>query len=197
VDYNHFAQARTPGLSVPEDLVTLFAEGRPLAGYIGALARWFDYPLLEAVARKRSDWHFILVGPDHDHTLPEYLINLPNVHWSGVKPYQDLPAYLRCFTAGLIPFQLNAITHATSPIKLYEYMAAGKPVVSTPIHEATRVAEVLLAKDADEFAAQLNQAVDLNRDEGYLRRSDELARLNTWEARARQILDGLHASPRS
>jgi hypothetical protein len=191
VDYEHFAQARNVHLAPPEDLEALLADGKPLAGYMGALARWFDYPLLEAVAKARLDWRFILIGPDHDQTLPENLLALPNVHWLGAKPYQELPAYLRCFSAALIPFQLNPVTHATSPLKLYEYMAAGNPVISTSIHEATHIPGVLLAKDADEFAGQLDQARVLSVDATYLAQSDEIARQNTWEKRTRQIIDAL------
>ena len=191
VDNEHFAQARSAHIQPPADLAELLTDGKPLAGYIGALARWFDYPLLEAVSRERPDWHFVLIGPDHDQTLPEQLLALPNVHWLGQKPYQQLPAYLHFFSAALIPFRLNPITHAASPIKLFEYMAAGKAVVSTPIHEATRLPGVLLACNAAEFAAQLDQARLLNTDTGYLAQSTELARQNTWEIRARQIIDAL------
>lgn len=192
VDYDHFARSRNARLVPPDDLIELLADGKPLAGYVGALARWLDYTLLEAVARKRSDWYFILIGPDHDRTLPDALLGLPNVRWLGPKPYQELPAYLNSFSAALIPFHLNAITHATSPLKLYEYMAAGKPVISTPIYEATRIPGVLLAQDANEFASQLNLAMILSTDADYLALSESIARQNTWEKRARQIIDALN-----
>ena len=191
VDYEHFAQARNPQLPPPEDLAALIAEGKPLAGYVGALARWFDYTLLEKTASARPDWNFVLIGPDHDQTLPESCLSLPNVHWLGARPYQALPAYLRCFSAALIPFQLNPITHATSPLKLYEYMAAGKPVISTPIQEAARTPGVLLAQDAGEFAEQLERARLLSLDADYLAQIDEVARQNTWERRAKQIIEAL------
>jgi hypothetical protein len=195
VDYEHFCQARRPDLPVPDDLKALVNEGKPLAGYVGALARWLDYDLLEATAVNRPDWHIVLIGPDHDQTLPDGLRSRVNVHWIGAKPYQDLPAYLKTFSAALIPFKLNPITHATSPVKLYEYLAAGKPVISTPIHEATHLPEVLLAQSAEEFSACLDKAGELSNNPEYLSRLDQIARQNTWDRRARQIIETLPHEP--
>ena len=191
VDYEHFAQARQAQLQAPGDLAML-VQDKPIAGYIGALARWLDYSLLEELAQKRPDWQFVLVGPDHDRTLPASLLKLPNMLWLGAKSYAELPAYLKAFTAALIPFHLNQVTHAVSPLKLFEYMAAGKPVISTPILEATHIPGVLLANNADEFSAHLDQAILLKQDAAYLEQSDLIARQNTWEQRAQVVMDALY-----
>jgi glycosyltransferase involved in cell wall biosynthesis len=95
---------------------------------------------------------------------------------------------LRHFDVATIPFRLNAITHATSPLKLFEYMAACKPVVITPMQESMRYAGVLVARDALEFSAQLDRALEMRHDQTYLATLKRVAQENTWEARARQIL---------
>jgi glycosyltransferase involved in cell wall biosynthesis len=197
VDYDFFARARERSAGdPPADLAPILALGKPLIGYYGALARWFDFDLLAGVASLRPRYEFVLIGPDYDGTLEPRLRGLgTNVHWLGPKPYQALPDYLRAFAVATIPFQVNAITHATSPLKLFEYMAAGKPVVITPMRESLRYPGVLAGADAPSFAAQLDRALELRSDAAYLETIDRVARENTWEARARQILAALSSPP--
>jgi glycosyltransferase involved in cell wall biosynthesis len=190
VSYQHFAGVclGDGDQPVPDDLLPILAEERPIVGYYGALAEWFDYALLGQVAEARSDLSFLLIGPDYDSTLPPDLVAMPNVFWLDARPYATLPAYLRYFDVATIPFRLNAITHATSPLKLFEYMAACKPVVITPMQESMRYAGVLVARDALEFSAQLDRALEMRHDQTYLATLKRVAQENTWEARARQIL---------
>ncbi len=191
VDYEHFTAARhqkTP----PDDLAPILAKGIPIIGYYGALARWFDYRLFSAVAGSRPDLNFVLIGLDYDGSLnPSGLLDLPNVHWLGQKPYADLPCYLHFFDVATIPFELSHITHTTSPLKLFEYMAGGKPVVATPMQESLRFEGVLTASNPDEFSTQLDHALTLNSSPDYQATIDSVARSNTWEARARQIIEAL------
>ncbi len=195
VDYPHFATARDDG-DPPADLVPLIEEGRPIIGYYGALARWFDYDLLADVARRRRDLSFLLIGPDFDRSLAGHaILHSPNVHWLGARPYAELPAYLRHFDVAMIPFRLEPITHATSPLKLFEYMAAAKPIVITPMEESSAYDGVLVANGAEEFARRLDDALALGDDATYRGRLDQVARANTWDARARVILEALGARP--
>jgi len=191
VDYGHFAGEEGASAPPPADLLPILQAGKPIIGYYGALARWFDYPLLAEVAGLRPDLSFVLIGPDYDRTLSPELVDRPNVHWLGVKAYAELPAYLRCFSVATIPFQLNRITHATSPLKLFEYMAAGKPVVITAMDESRQYPGVLVASDAQDFAAKLDEALRLKDDPDYVALLRSVARENTWEARARQLLQAL------
>lgn len=196
VDYGHFAAARRPrNQAPPEDLAPIWTTRQTIIGYYGALARWFDYSLYEEVARRRPEFAFVLIGPDHDGTLDASgLPDLPNVHWLGPKPYEHLPRYLGYFDVATIPFRLNAITHATSPLKLFEYMAGGVPVVTTPMQESKRYPGVLTAGDPATFSSQLDEALRLSNDPAYMLRIDAVARENTWEARARQILEALSSA---
>ena len=190
VDYDHFSRSRAvPAPTPPADLAPLVVQGKPIIGYYGALSRWFDFDLLAQVAAYRPNYAFVLIGPDFDGSLhPSGVLQKPNVHWLGRKEYSQLPTYLAHFTAAVIPFKLEALTHATSPLKLFEYMAGGKPVVATPMAESTRFPGVLTAASPTEFAEQLDVAVVLRQDPQYLALIDQIAQENTWTARAESLL---------
>ena len=190
VDYDYFAIARLKGTTPPpEDLKPVLAQGKPVIGYYGALARWFDYALVDRLVDLRKEYSFVFIGPDYDGSLrSQKMLQHSNVFWLGVKAYADLPAYLRYFDVATIPFVVNEITHATSPLKLFEYMAGGKPVVVTPMHESMRYPGVLVGGSADDIALRLDEALVLRSDRDYLQTIDEVARSNTWDSRADQIL---------
>jgi glycosyltransferase involved in cell wall biosynthesis len=186
VDAEHFAAAAPD----PDDpaLARLRDEGKPIAGYYGALARWFDYELLEDTARRRPDWNFLLIGPDYDGSLRRAsLLGCPNVVWLGPRPYASLPGYLRAFDVATIPFRLNPITMATSPLKLYEYFAGARPVVATAMPECMAHPEVHVVTTADDFAAALDVARGEGRDPAVRVRLGVVAAANSWAERVRQI----------
>jgi hypothetical protein len=191
VDYEHFQATRYPAtFAVPSDLQPVLAEGKPVIGYYGALAHWFDYELLAAVSNFRPDWNFILIGPDYDGSLTRSrLLEQANVRWLGVRDYDYLPRYLRCFDVASIPFKVNDITCSTSPLKLFEYMAGGKPVVITPMSESMRTEGVLVADGPEQFIQKVEEALNLRHDADYLALIDRVARENTWNNRAASILE--------
>jgi teichuronic acid biosynthesis glycosyltransferase TuaH len=199
-DVDHFSKAIHPS-SLPDDLRPIVEKGKPIIGYHGAMARWFDYDLLRELAQKREDLEFVLIGVDHDQSLQEsQILEAKNIHWLGAKPYQELPDYLAYFNAGIIPFEVNQITNATSPIKLFEYMAAGKPVIASPMQETVRYGEfVLIASTVDEWSKQIDAALSYRLDEKKQAVLKEAASINSWAARASLILEKLAiigASPR-
>jgi glycosyltransferase involved in cell wall biosynthesis len=176
----------------PEELRDLVAQKKIIIGYYGALAKWFDYELLEQAAVNRPEYEFILIGPDYDGSiLTSGIMDKTNIQWLGTKPYIELPSYLKYFDVAIIPFKLNEITHSTSPLKLFEYMAAGKPVVTTAMHECKRYSEVLIAHDEAEFAVKLDEALKLCHNENYLQALEHVAQQNTWVMRAEAILSAL------
>jgi 2-polyprenyl-3-methyl-5-hydroxy-6-metoxy-1,4-benzoquinol methylase/glycosyltransferase involved in cell wall biosynthesis len=192
-EHERFAAPDVPPPDDPE-VARFRLKRRPLAGYYGALASWFDYALLEETARRRPDWDFLLIGPDYDGSLPgRELLRLPNVAWLGPRPYPTLPGYLRLFDVALIPFVLNDITLATSPLKLYEYFSAGKPVLTTAMPECAAHPEVRIVRDAAELSRSLDAALADAADATFRRRLQALGEVNSWAARARTVLERLAA----
>ncbi len=155
VDYEHFARAMSDSLPVPDDIADI---PHPILGFFGLIRDWVDLDLLAAVARRRPDWHFVLLG-DSTVDLTPYR-SLPNMHFLGRKKYEDLPAYCRQFDVGLIPFKINDLTRSVNPIKLREYLAAGLPVVSTPLPEVKLYDEIVSIVDTpDAFADAVESAL--------------------------------------
>lgn len=192
VDFDHFAgSAGEP----PDDMAPLL-DGAPIIGYYGALAEWFDYDLIEQVSETLPEMHFVLIGPDYDGTAARSnALHRPNVTWLGPRPYRDLPRYLARFDVATIPFVVNDVTHAVSPLKLFEYMAGGKPIVTPPLRECARYRVVQIADGVDGFVTEIGRALDLAGDPEHLTLLRRTARANTWEARVRTIIEAVERLP--
>jgi UDP-galactopyranose mutase len=133
VEVEHFTRARTHA-DEPADQAAL---PRPRIGYAGVVDERMDYELLDALARARRDWHFVMIGPVvrvDQATLPRG----PNLHWLGRKEYARLPHYMATWDAAVVPFAHDVATRFISPSKTPEYLAAGCPVVSTSIRDVVR-----------------------------------------------------------
>ncbi len=151
-------------------------------GYIGSLNERIDAALLENVARRRPGWTFVLLGPlQRSYTGQK---QLANIHYLGLKPYRALPAYIAYFDICMMPYKLTEATKKISPVKLLEYFAAGKPVITTPIPDVLRFHEELVwvARNPDEFISQ-GEAILEARRRGRLnvQRLVEVARQRSWE----------------
>lgn len=156
VDFDHFA-AR--GSDRPAAYATV--EG-PIAVYVGAIAEWFDFKLIDQVARLLGDVTIVLIGPGK--LARRHFASTPNVRILGPKPYHDLPAYLHHANVGLIPFDTSGhkeLVDHVQPIKLLEYFAAGLPVVATSWPELRSLkSPAALAATPSDFAAQIRRAID-------------------------------------
>ena len=191
VEFEHFADWRVSAPAHPA-LQRFLAEGLPIAGYYGAIARWMDYDLLAEVAARRHDWNFLLIGPAYDRSARNRpLFSLPNVEWVSAQPYQDLPRWLQSFDVAMIPFVVNDITVSTSPLKLFEYFAGGKPVVSSRMPEVVAFQEVHPYSDAEEMSRALDLALADSRDPEARNRLRERGEENSWLARARAVAERL------
>ena len=181
VDVAHFAQARRSG---PEPTDQAALPG-PRLGYYGVIDERLDLGLVAALADQRPDWSIVMVGPVvkiSEDDLPRRA----NIHWLGGKDYAELPDYLRGWDVALMPFALNEATRFISPTKTPEYLAAGRPVVSTPIADVVRhygeVEAVRIADGADAFVAACDDALALVRDGGgWLAESDALLADQSWD----------------
>ena len=181
-DVGHFGRALDPGLPLPAELA---GPGGPVVGYVGAVSPWLDLDLLGALADACPEFRVVLVGPvDCDVAR---LAARPNVLILGHRPYRDLPAYLKAFAVAVIPFRLNGLTRAVNPVKLYEYLAAGAPVVATDLPEVRPfVPAVAVGPNAPEFVALVRAAVARGPEAGREARL-ALARANSWEERLSRI----------
>ncbi len=201
VDYNHFASVAAQTASAadaPDDLRPLVEIGHPIIGYYGALAEWFDYALWAEVARAAPDYTFVLLGPEYDLKLSDTALhNVPNIHWLGVKPYAILPQYLRYFTVATIPFVVNDTINAVSPIKLFEYMAAGKPIVTSDMVECRKYPVVHRATGVNGWVEQLRGGVAEAHDPAFQSALQAAARENTWLARAQTLASALETPERT
>jgi UDP-galactopyranose mutase len=182
VDRAHFAKARARQFE-PADQEDL---PRPRLGFYGVIDERFDTELLDQVAVLRPGWQFVMVGPVvkiDECDLPRRA----NIHYLGSKSYAELPAYLSGWDVALMPFAMNESTQFISPTKTPEYLAGGRPVVSTPIKDVVRhygqLQGVKIASTPEEFVAACEEALELARDpeSGWLAEADLMLSATSWD----------------
>jgi glycosyltransferase involved in cell wall biosynthesis len=181
VDFHHFRQALSPQTMVPDDIARL---PRPILGYFGLLAAdWVDVDLLVHVARSFPHGSLVLLGKVTTLDVSK-LASLPNVHSLGRKPFAMLPAYSKGFDVGLIPFPISEVTLNSNPLKAREYLAAGLPVISTPIPEVESLSQCRIARDPESFAREIESC--LASPGSRIQRSETMRR-EGWDARLDEI----------
>ena len=187
VEVRHFGQARAAQAD-PADQAAL---PRPRLGFYGVIDERIDLDLLKAAAEARPDWTFVMVGPVVKISEDE-LPRLPNIAYLGGKDYKELPAYLSGWDVAMMPFAINEATRFISPTKTPEYLAAGRPVVSTPIKDVIRhygeLDGVQIARNPAEFVAACERALSLptaNRE--WLLPVDALLSTMSWDETAAQM----------
>lgn len=179
VEFDFFASRYRPNKSL-EDMP------HPILGYYGALAEWVDFELIHFLARQRPDWNFVLIGDVFVDDLVDIDI-LPNVHLLGRRPYVEMPLYLYHFDVCLIPFKLDGVTHAVDPVKFYEYISSGKPVVAAPLVELLLYNDYLyLADTPEDFLERIDLALTEN-DPVLMHQRIALAKENDWRDRYQKL----------
>ncbi|MFD1612936.1 UDP-galactopyranose mutase [Sphingomonas tabacisoli] len=187
VDVKHFGQARAAQAD-PTDQASL---PHPRFGFYGVIDERMDLELLSAVAAQRPDWTFVMIGPVVKIS-PEDLPTQPNIAWLGGKDYSELPAYLSGWDVAMMPFAINEATRFISPTKTPEYLAAGRPVVSTPIKDVIRhygeLDAVQIANNPADFVAACEKALALpQQNREWLRPVDALLSTMSWDETAAQM----------
>lgn len=194
VEIKHFTQTFKEE-DIPSSIAHVVAKNKPIIGYFGALAKWFDYELVEKLANKHPDYEILLVGWDYDQSLQETsLPHMKNVTIVGPIDYKELPKYAYWFDVSTIPFLINEITLATSPIKLFEYMALGHPIVTTDMPECRKYRSVDIGHTHEEFITNIENALlKKNKPETKdILKKEALE--NTWLAKARCMNELIKAS---
>ena len=180
IDKAHFAQARQ-NLSQPADQASI---ADPRIGFFGVIDERSDLELLAAVADAKPDWQLIMIGPVVKID-PADLPQRPNLHYLGGKSYKELPTYLSGWSVAMLPFAINESTRFISPTKTPEYLAAGKPVVSTPIRDVVRPYGeqklVHIASTPQEFVAALEKALAQQNDAEWRARVDAFLENVSWD----------------
>lgn len=189
-DAEHFKTAMDPAVEVPQDLAEI--DG-PIIGFVGAVS---DYKLnIEWVcetADARQDWSFVIIGPvgvGDPNTDVAALRKRPNIHLLGHRDYQDLPAYLKGFDVATIPYRINEYTRSVFPIKFFEYLATGKPVVISNLPSLSEFYDTVgVATNSGEFIEWCEAALEDEDDQARQERI-ALAEKHSWPERVRKMLD--------
>jgi glycosyltransferase involved in cell wall biosynthesis len=191
VDVEHFARALDESRPGPADIAHL---RRPIVGFFGLIEKWIDLELVDFLAARRPEWEFLLIGrvavPADD--VP----HRPNIHFVGARPYETLPDYGSRFDAAIIPYRLTRQVLHANPIKLREYLAMGKPVVSVSTPQIDKYADVVeIARDREEFLARLDRVLERPPSRADAARRVARVAAESWPARVRNVLQVLDLAP--
>ena len=182
IDFNHFSKARKT-LNEPDDQKAI---PHPRIGFCGVIDERMDMELVGEIAQKRKDWHIVMIGPVVKidvNSLPRF----DNIHYLGMKDYESLPAYFSGWDVAIMPFAINEATRFISPTKTPEYLAAGRPVISTPIHDVVRhySSVVNFGSTSWDFISAAERTLDHGNVS--LRRVDEILSENSWDRTWRKM----------
>jgi len=192
VNYDLFSRAVfDPDLHSAPELADI---SRPTLGFWGHISyEWVDVSLLKYLAEKRPEWTFLLIGRD-SMELDEFEHH-KNIRLVGEKNFEDLPSYCKAIDVALIPFVKSALTDNCNPLKLYEYLAAGLPVVSTDIPEVRFWKDsVLIAKERGTFLESCETAMKLNGKE-WKEKTSLSMKSNTWDQKVKDIYQIIREEP--
>lgn len=192
VDYDFYKKIDKE-FKFDEEFEKILNENKPIIGYYGALATWFDYDLVKKLAKERPDYNIVFFGIKYDTSLEEaHLEEYDNIHFLGSREYLVLKNYADKFAVCTIPFLINSITESTSPVKLFEYMALEKPIVTTDMPECRKYKSVMISNNHDEYIELIDKAVlmyqNREKNEEYFKLLDSEALQNDWKKKTEAII---------
>ena len=191
VNFKHFNRALNVFVVKPRDW-PIANNKKGIIGFAGTIDWRFDFDLVEKLACNNKKLNFVLVGPCRDYGLEtlEYLCRHDNVFWLGEKPFEVLPRYIACFDVGIIPYKLGPDTNSMRVYKVFEYMASGKPVVSTDLYEMRQIGGIIgTAKGFEEFQKMIYASLDFSNDHGAIKERISLAQKMNWDTIYRKIVE--------
>ncbi|MFH1855625.1 MAG: glycosyltransferase, partial [Candidatus Omnitrophota bacterium] len=180
VDYALFSKAQDDTTKIPEDITNL---PKPVIGFTGGISDWIDLDLIYYIAKENPAWSIVMVGPvdKRAEKKVEEFKDMPNVYFLGRKKLEELPNYMKGFDVCLNPFRVNALTAMVSPLKVFEYLASGRPIVSTDMPEVRPFAEVVkIAHGKEEFLACIKKVLS-GEPEDAKSKCLEIAKEYSWE----------------
>ncbi len=186
-DVEHVLKVQDPGLEIPADVAGL---AHPILGFIGAISDYkLDFGLLKSIAQTRPTWHIVLigaVGEGEKAAAVSALLAIPNIHIMGGRPYEKLPNYLKSFDVCLLPNRLNEYTRNMFPMKFFEYLASGRPVVSTALSSLKEFRPYFYQADSpEEFIRNIETA--LQEEPALKEKRIALARKYSWTNRMEEF----------
>ena len=187
VDYDFF-KTYNKNYKYESEFQEILNKKKPIIMYYGALAKWFDYDLIKKLAHTNK-YSIVLFGIKYDESFDEAMNNEKNIYFMGPRDYKVLKEYAKCADVLTIPFVINNITLATSPVKIFEYMALHKPIVTTDMPECRKYKSVFIGHNHDEFIKKIDEALKLKNDKKYIELLDKEAKENDWSKKAKAIID--------
>ena len=179
--FRHWAATSARPADVPSNR-------RPIVGFVGALYEWIDWHLMEQTIRAMPECDFVCIGPHDGRGDVGLIASLPNMYLLGPRVYEQVPAYIKAFDVCWVPFKAGAVAAAANPVKIYEYLSLGKPVVSTPVGDPDSFDNlVAVARTPAEMVALLRAAKENPAAEAEKRIA--FAQAHSWDARAEAIVD--------
>lgn len=177
----HFMKAQDPSTVVPEDISAIPG---PIVGFVGVIQDWVDLDLVRAAALAHPEWSCVMIGPVAAGIDTSSLKALPNVRFLGRKDVKDLPNYIKAFDVCINPFKINQLTDKVSPLKFYEYLASGKPIVSVNMPGVSDFSDVVeISNNTEEFIKGIEHALANETPEKLQARLNR-AQENSWDSRA-------------
>jgi glycosyltransferase involved in cell wall biosynthesis len=184
VDFDHFSRAQDPQLETPVDTAHL---PKPVIGFFGLIERWIDLDLVAYLAQQRSQYSFLMIG--RTAVPAEELPSVPNIHFIGKRPYDQLPAYGRQFDVAIIPYRLTQQVLHSNPIKLREYLAMGKPIVSVSAPEIDQYGDVVrIARTREEYLREIDNALANPSTPDEIARRMARVSCETWDGRLNLVM---------
>jgi len=186
-DFEHFNQCHNRNLKTPEDIATIAG---PILGFVGAVDSYkLDFELIDYISKENPEWSIVIIGPKLDKSGKK--IKAPereNIYYLGRKEYVQLPNYIQNFSVCIIPYKITKYTERAFPIKVYEFLATGKPVVTTDLPAIQDLNGIIkIAKSNEEFCILVREVLSDDNEERMKKRI-EIAKRNTWETRVEKLM---------
>lgn len=186
VDYKHFSKRKSN--KIPNDMKEILSKNKIIVGYYGAISSWFNYEIVKRLLNNEK-YEVVIIGIDYEDNLKrEGLLEYNNFTYLGKKEYSELPLYASFFDICIIPFIINDITISTSPVKVFEYMALGKPIVTTDLPECKKYKSVITSKTNEDFIRNVEKTENLINDDKYLKLLKDEATDNIWDKKAKELI---------